>query len=555
MERGARVADRYELLERLGRGGMGEVWRGRDRELHRDVAVKILATDDDTGPDLLHRFEREAIAAAQINHPNVVSLYDRGVHDGLRFLVMEHVDGVSLGSHLQQHAPYPLERALRITGEICSALVASHRAAVVHYDIKPSNVMLTADGRVKVVDFGIAGFSHTHTFTVVPTTELPPVGTALYGAPEQFTEDRGDHRSDLYALGGVLFALLAGEPPFTEGNQLSVIRRKLDGEPRRLRDLRPDVPGVVEQLVADLLQREPGRRPQTATEVHERLRSIGRVHGGAAGGTDEEAGTERLQPPATTREFTETAAIAGSRTGVLAGSGAKEGSRPGGRAAGDVVDAGGEFAATWSGREPISSYVTYPRRRPPKWHWSLLTVLVIGSFGQLVPITVMLSQACGCLTSDGWVFATIAVVTIPPTVVYAQWLVRRSRAWRKHDSYIDNRRPWSLRIGSQGITTTDRGSSSPLGGPVGRRRYPWAQVASCTLGYVTEFPGGPRYGALKVRMAPAAPPDNAPDTAGLSHWRPSRTAKEQRPLCVLGPMTERQHQQLIDALDRYASDR
>lgn len=218
MERGTLIAGKYELRERLGRGGMGEVWAGRDRDLHRNVAIKLLVRDDDASPDLLHRFEREAVAAAQINHPNVVSLYDRGVHDGLQFLVMEHIDGTTLAHHMHEQAPMPVARALEITQEICAALVAAHRAKVVHYDIKPSNVMLTADSRIKVVDFGIAGFTHTHTFTVVPTSMLAPVGTALYGAPEQFLDQRGDERSDLYALGSVLFALLTGKPPFNDGS-------------------------------------------------------------------------------------------------------------------------------------------------------------------------------------------------------------------------------------------------------------------------------------------------------------------------------------------------
>ncbi|MEU9836382.1 serine/threonine-protein kinase [Streptosporangium sp. NPDC048047] len=205
---------------------MGEVWAGRDRNLHRDVAVKLLIRDDDASPDLLHRFEREAVAVAQINHPHVVSLYDRGVHDGLQFLIMEKIAGITLTHHIHDQAPMPTTRALEIAQEICAALVAAHRANVIHYDIKPSNVMIGADGHIKVIDFGIAGFTHAHTFTVVPTTMLSPVGTALYGAPEQFLDQRGDERSDLYALGSVLFALLTGNPPFGEGGPLSVGRHR-----------------------------------------------------------------------------------------------------------------------------------------------------------------------------------------------------------------------------------------------------------------------------------------------------------------------------------------
>ncbi|GHE72631.1 serine/threonine protein kinase [Streptomyces capitiformicae] len=297
MERGALIAGRYELTELLGRGGMGEVWAGRDRELHRSVAVKLLHRDDNAQPELVQRFEREAVAAAQINHPNIVALYDRGTHGHLQFLVMEHVEGTSLAQYLHRQGPLDLDRALEIAQEICAALVAAHAANVVHYDIKPSNVMLTATGSIKVVDFGIAGFTHTHTFTVAPTTGLSPVGTAQYGAPEQFLDQRGDERSDLYALGSVLFAMLTGEPPFADGTPLSVIRRKLDEEPRPVAALRPDVPAPVAQLLTDLLRRDPEDRPRTAVSVRQRLTRLRTVSAGRDIG---EAETESVAPPAAT---------------------------------------------------------------------------------------------------------------------------------------------------------------------------------------------------------------------------------------------------------------
>ncbi|WP_406385672.1 protein kinase domain-containing protein [Streptomyces sp. NBC_00211] len=263
------------MVERLGRGGMGEVWAARDRDLRRDVAVKFLPRDADASPELLNRFEREAVAAAQINHPNVVTLHERGVHDGLQFLVMERVDGTSLTDRMRGGPLMELAEALRVAQEICAALVAAHQARVVHYDIKPSNVMLTADGRIKVVDFGIAGFTHTRTaFSVAPSTALSPAGTLEYGAPEQFLDSRGDERSDLYALGSVLFALLAGQPPFTGANGYIVLRRKIDEDAPPLADYRPDVPNPVGQLLTELLRRDPGERPQTAGAVHARLERI-----------------------------------------------------------------------------------------------------------------------------------------------------------------------------------------------------------------------------------------------------------------------------------------
>ncbi|MFJ2271667.1 protein kinase [Streptomyces sp. NPDC087849] len=273
MKPGELIAGRYELVKRLGRGGMGEVWAARDRSLRRDVALKLLDLGGSVHPDLPQRFEREAVAAAQINHPNVAALYDRGVHEDMLFLVMEKVGGATLADHLHAKSSMTLARALEITSEICAALIAAHRAQVIHYDIKPHNVMITSDGRVKVVDFGIAGFVQT-AFSVARSSQLEPAGTVEYGAPEQFLAERGDERSDLYALGGVLFALLAGRPPFTGHNWLAVIRRKDEEEAPRLDVLRPDLLPEVTALVAELLRRDPGQRPRSARQVYNRLQQL-----------------------------------------------------------------------------------------------------------------------------------------------------------------------------------------------------------------------------------------------------------------------------------------
>jgi serine/threonine-protein kinase len=270
VERGETIAGRYRLVERLGRGGMGEVWAGWDRDLRRDVALKLLVLDDGIDPELPMRFEREGVAGAQVTHPNVVALYDRGVHEGLLFLVMEKVDGPPLSQLLRSPGGLTTWRALSIAGEICAALAAAHRAGVIHYDIKPHNVMLTADGSIKVVDFGIAGFVRS-AFTVAPSALLGPAGTPEYAAPEQFRTERGDERSDLYALGGVLFAMLAGEPPFIGHNAWAIIARKATEDPPRLDVVRPDLPPAVTALVAQLLDRDPARRPRSAQEVHEQL--------------------------------------------------------------------------------------------------------------------------------------------------------------------------------------------------------------------------------------------------------------------------------------------
>ncbi|AEM81028.1 serine/threonine-protein kinase [Streptomyces violaceusniger] len=302
MERGERIAGRYELVRRLGRGGMGEVWAARDHNLHRDVALKLLVLDDGLAPDLPARFEREAVAAAQISHPNVVALYDRGVHEGVLFLVMEKVDGPPLSRIIHQESGLEPGRVLRIADGICAALAAAHTAGIVHYDIKPHNVMLTSDGQVKVVDFGIAGFLQT-AFSLVRSSQLAPAGTPEYAAPEQFGAERGDKRSDLYALGGVLFVLLTGRPPYTGHSALALMAQKIGEDAPRLDAIRPGLPTALTDLVARLLERDPGRRPGSAEEVRQLLRRASEEGddsdpGTGPGSTEESSGPLSELPPA-----------------------------------------------------------------------------------------------------------------------------------------------------------------------------------------------------------------------------------------------------------------
>ncbi|MFF1868235.1 protein kinase [Kitasatospora herbaricolor] len=273
MKPGDVIAGRYELVNRLGRGGMGEVWAGHDRDLRRTVALKLLMTGEDVATDLPARFAREAVAAARINHPNVITLYERGVHEDMLFLAMEKVDGPTLTAVIGRESPMAFPRALSIAGDITAALVAAHQAGVIHYDITPRNVMLTTDERVKVLDFGIAGFLHT-AFSLVRSTALAPAGTVEYGAPEQFRTERGDERSDLYGLGGVLFTMLTGRPPFTGPNAWAVMARKQQEDAPGLQTVRADAPAELAALVAQLLARDPGQRPSSAQEVHERIRHL-----------------------------------------------------------------------------------------------------------------------------------------------------------------------------------------------------------------------------------------------------------------------------------------
>ncbi|MFL6112158.1 MAG: serine/threonine-protein kinase [Catenulispora sp.] len=269
------VADRYRLLTRIGRGGMGEVWSARDLRLHRDVAVKIFHGGPGPGaaslPDWLRR---EGIAAAQIVHPNVAVLYDQGAHQDQIFLVMELVSGATLAD-VMRGGRLPVRDALRIGSQVAEALAAAHAARVVHRDIKPQNVLVTPDGTVKVVDFGIAGFlADTRSWSLGGSSATAKgSGTPDYAAPEQVMGNNADARSDLYSLGTLLYAMLTGEVPFQTANFLDVMRRKAteDAPP-----LPPDagVPRELAGLVAELLAREPDRRPAAARQVAARLRAL-----------------------------------------------------------------------------------------------------------------------------------------------------------------------------------------------------------------------------------------------------------------------------------------
>ncbi|MFG3257541.1 PQQ-binding-like beta-propeller repeat protein [Streptomyces sp. NPDC048172] len=262
------IADRYELVEFVGRGGMGEVWEGRDRLIGRRVAVKLLP-DHQHGPaaDL---FFREARTAGGLNHRGVVTVHDLGrdPRDGTLYLVMEYVAGRDLADTLHEDGPPPPAQGVEWAAQTAAALAAAHDAGVVHRDLKPANLMLTTGGEVKVLDFGIARF-------MAATDKASQVmGTLAYMAPERFAEHPGDARSDLYAFGCVLHELLTGETPFKAGDPASVMSAHLNRAPAAPSSLRPGSPAALDDLVRRLLAKQPADRPQSASLVHDELRAL-----------------------------------------------------------------------------------------------------------------------------------------------------------------------------------------------------------------------------------------------------------------------------------------
>ncbi len=276
----------YHVLSKLGEGGMGEVYRAHDQRLGREVALKVLPGQVAVDPDRLARFEREARAVAALNHPNIVTLFsvehapcagsgEAGVH----FLTMELVEGEPLGQHIPRHG-CPIDQVLAIGGALADALAAAHDKGIVHRDLKPANIMLTTDGRVKVLDFGLAKEMRESpradaTMTAAGHTQAGMVmGTPAYMSPEQLAGRPLDHRSDIFSFGILLYELCSGQRPFEGSTSIELASAILRDTPRPLEEVRTDVPADLARLVRRCLEKDPQRRVQTARDVGNELRDI-----------------------------------------------------------------------------------------------------------------------------------------------------------------------------------------------------------------------------------------------------------------------------------------
>ncbi|GAA1752710.1 serine/threonine-protein kinase [Streptomonospora arabica] len=268
------IADRYELTAPLGQGGMGVVLRGYDRRLDRRIAVKLvsrthLSASGTQADVLVERFLRETRMTARVEHPGVPAVYDAGTENGELYLVMQLVEGQNLGDFLAQRGPLPVEGAAAVGAQLASVLAAAHAGFLVHRDIKPPNVMVGPDGTVKLLDFGIAILLDPSISRLTRSHEA--LGSAPYIAPELCIGGDATARTDLYALGCLLFEVLTGRPPFTGARTEAVIYDQVHTPPPPLGELRDDVPAPLAALVADLLSKEPADRPADADEVLTRL--------------------------------------------------------------------------------------------------------------------------------------------------------------------------------------------------------------------------------------------------------------------------------------------
>ena len=280
---------RYELLEQIGAGGMGEVFRARDHDLHRDVAIKFLPERFASDPDRLARFAQEARTASSLNHPNIVTIHEIGRREGSPYIVMEFVDGETLRRILQRGRPLPAKQTLDIGAQLADGLAKAHAARVVHRDLKPENVMITMDGFAKILDFGLAklradaedGLNAPRPMASEAMTELSPntavgilLGTAGYMAPEQVRGFPADYRSDQFALGAILYELATGRRAFERDSVVQTLSAIIDTEPRPIAELNPSFPAPARWAIDRCLAKEPADRYASTLDLARELRGI-----------------------------------------------------------------------------------------------------------------------------------------------------------------------------------------------------------------------------------------------------------------------------------------
>ena len=263
MKIGQIVKERYEIVEILGEGGMAFVYKARDKQLQRDVAIKTLKPNYVNQEKFVDRFRREAQTAANLNHPNIVQIFDWGIDDEPYF-VMEYIEGNTLTSIISSNRTVGLNDILYIGSQVANGLKEAHKRGLVHRDIKPGNIMITPDGKVKVTDFGIVSLQNEES-DITKTGAV--LGTASYISPEQAQGKPVSFESDLYSLGTVLYELIAGKPPFTGDSPIATATKHLTDKPEKLSNFRKDIPKALENAILKLLEKRPSDRFKSAEDL------------------------------------------------------------------------------------------------------------------------------------------------------------------------------------------------------------------------------------------------------------------------------------------------
>jgi serine/threonine-protein kinase len=277
---------RYQIRRRIARGGMAEVFLAHDRMLDRPVALKVLFQELSTDPNFVERFRREAQAAANLSHPNIVSIYDWGEENGTYFIVMELIDGRPLSTLLKNEGTLLADRAADIGAAVASALAFAHKNGVVHRDVKPGNVLIDSTGNVKVADFGIARAKDNVDDNLTQTGAV--MGTATYFSPEQAQGWGVDARSDIYSLGIVLYEMVCGKPPFTGSNPVAVATKHVSDQPPQPRSINPNLSAAFESIILTCLAKDPDDRYASADDLRADLMRFRQGRTVAAGNFDDQ---------------------------------------------------------------------------------------------------------------------------------------------------------------------------------------------------------------------------------------------------------------------------
>lgn len=263
---GMYISERYEIIDKVGSGGMADVYKAKCHRLNRYVAIKILKNEYAGDKNFVAKFRAEAQSAAGLSHPNIVNVYDVGDDDGLYYIVMELVEGITLKKFIERKGRLEIKEAIGISIQIAQGMEAAHANHIIHRDIKPQNIIISRDGKVKVTDFGIAKAATSN------TVSQNAVGSVHYLSPEQARGGYSDEKSDIYSLGVTIYEMLCGTVPFAGDNSVSVALSHINDEPRPIRELRPDVPVSIEKIVQKCMQKKPERRYLSASELIADLR-------------------------------------------------------------------------------------------------------------------------------------------------------------------------------------------------------------------------------------------------------------------------------------------
>src|SRR5271170_4825609 len=284
------ILGQCEIRSPLGAGGMGEVYRAHDTRLNREVAIKVLPESVSSDPERLRRFEQEARAAAALNHPNILAVYQMATHEGVSYMVTELLEGETLRERLRRGA-IPLRNAIDYGVQIVRGLAAAHEKGIVHRDLKPENLFVTKDGRVKILDFGLAKLTQAQSSseqdapTLTEETEAGVVmGTVGYMAPEQVRGQKADHRADIFAFGAILYEMLAGKRAFQKPTSPETMTAILNEDPPSISEVTPNLPPALQRMVHRCLEKNPEQRFQSASDLAFALDAVSETSSNASPG-------------------------------------------------------------------------------------------------------------------------------------------------------------------------------------------------------------------------------------------------------------------------------